>query len=101
VATGGAGADTFAYAETPWAAGEIRDFSASDHDVIDVRGMLSASGYSGSDPFTDGYLRITDSAQGAQIWSDVNQPGNSGWWLVGTIDGVSTSSLHYSGGLIT
>jgi hypothetical protein len=100
-ATGGAGADTFAYAETPWAAGHITDFNGSDGDVIDVRGMLQASGYAGSDPFTDGYLRITDSASGAQIWSDVNQPGNTDWWLVGTIDGVSTSSLHYSGGLIT
>jgi hypothetical protein len=100
-ATGGAGADTFAYAETPWAAGHITDFNGSEGDVIDVRGMLAASGYTGSDPFTDGYLRITDSASGAQIWSDVNQPGNTDWWLVGTIDGVSTSSLHYSGGLIT
>jgi hypothetical protein len=100
-ATGGAGADTFAYAETPWAAGTITDFSGAQGDLVDVRGMLQASGYTGSDPFTDGYLKITDSAAGAQIWSDVNQPGNTGWWLVATIDGVSTSSLHYSGGLIT
>jgi hypothetical protein len=63
---------------------------------------LAASGYIGSDPFADGYLQLTtDSSGNAQLWSDVHQPGNDGWWLVATLDGVSTSSLHYSGGLIT
>src|SRR6185312_4244169 len=99
---GGGGADTFAYSGTPWAGGGITDFNAAEGDKIDVSGLLQASGYTGSDPFADGYLQLTsDSSGNAQLWSDVHQPGNDGWWLVATLDGVSTSSLHYSGGLIT
>jgi Ca2+-binding RTX toxin-like protein len=99
---GGAGADTFAYATTPWAGGGITDFNPAEGDRIDVSGLLQTSGYGGSDPFADGYLKLTtDSGGNAQLWSDMNQPGNDGWWLVATLDGVSTSSLHYSGGLIT
>jgi RTX calcium-binding nonapeptide repeat (4 copies) len=99
---GGAGADIFSYAETPWAGGYITDFNASQGDEIDVSGLLAKSGYSGSDPFADGYLKYTADANGnAELWSDVHQSGNSGWWLVATLDGVSTSSLHYAGGLIT
>jgi hypothetical protein len=33
--------------------------------------------------------------------SDLHQAGNDGRWLVATLDGVSTSSLHYSGDLVT
>ncbi|MGZ3273969.1 MAG: type I secretion C-terminal target domain-containing protein [Caulobacteraceae bacterium] len=102
VVTGSAGADTFSYAETPWAGGEITDFTAAQGDRIDVSGLLGASGYSGSDPFADGYLKYTTDDHGnAQLWSDINLPGNDGWWLVATLDGVQTSSLHYSGGMIT
>jgi hypothetical protein len=98
---GGAGADTFAYASTPWVGGGITDFNAAEGDRIDVSGLLQSSGYGGSDPFADGFLKLTsDSSGNAQLWSDMNQPGNSGWWLVATLDGVSTSSLHYAGGLI-
>ena len=102
VVTGGSGADSFAYAETPWAGGAITDFNSGQGDAIDVTGLLAKSGYAGADPFGDGYLKYTtDSSGDAQLWSDVNQPGNDGWWLVATIDGVSTSSLHYAGGMIT
>jgi RTX calcium-binding nonapeptide repeat (4 copies) len=102
VATGGAGADIFSYAETPWAGGVITDFNASQGDEIDVSGLLAKSNYTGSDPFADQYLKYTTDANGdAQLWSDIHLSGNSGWWLVATLDGVSTSSLHYSGGLIT
>jgi Ca2+-binding RTX toxin-like protein len=101
-AAGGAGADTFAYAATPWAGGGITDFNAAEGDRIDVSGLLHTAGYAGSDPFADGYLRFAaDAAGNAQLWSDLHQPGNDSWWLVATLDGVSTSSLHYSGGLIT
>jgi Ca2+-binding RTX toxin-like protein len=99
---GGAGADTFTYLNTPWAGGGITDFNAGEGDKIDVSRLLAASGYTGADPFADGYLQLTsDSSGNAQLWSDVHQAGNDGWWLVATLDGVSTSSLHYANGLIT
>jgi Ca2+-binding RTX toxin-like protein len=101
-ATGGAGTDIFAYAETPWAGGTITDFTSGQGDAIDVTGLLAKSSYAGPDPFADGYLKYTtDSAGDAQLWSDLRQPGNDGWWLVATIDGVSSSSLHYANGMIT
>jgi hypothetical protein len=100
--TGGAGADTFAYPAIPWAGGHITDFNAAEGDKIDVSGLLSQAKYTGADPIADGFLKFdTDGGGNAQVWADYNVPGNDGWWLVATLDGVSTSSLHYSGGLIT
>jgi hypothetical protein len=100
--TGGAGSDTFAYAAIPWNGGGITDFSQSQADRIDVNGLLANAGFSGPDPFAAGYLKYeTDSAGNAQVWADYNLPGNDGWWLVTTLDGVSTSSLHYANGMIT
>lgn len=99
---GGAGADTFAYAAIPWAGGPITDFNASQGDSLDVTGLLANASFTGLDPFAAGYLKYgTDAGGSAQIWADYNLPGNDGWWLVATLDGVSTSSLHYANGLIT
>jgi hypothetical protein len=101
-AQGGGGADTFSFAAIPWAAGGITDFNAAQGDKIDLTGLLANAGFTGADPFAAGYLMYgTDSAGNAEILADYNQPGNNGWWLVTTLDGVSTSSLHYSGGMIT
>lgn len=69
---------------------------------LTCRAWLAHSGYTGSDPFADQYLKLTTASDGsAQVWSDVHAPGNDGWWLVATLDGVSTSSLYYSNGMIT
>lgn len=97
---GGGGADTFAFAETPWAAGTIGDFASDDR--IDLRGLLASASYTGSDPVADGYLKITNDANGnAQIWADYNQTGNNGWWLVTTVVGVHDASLQLNNGVIT
>jgi Ca2+-binding RTX toxin-like protein len=99
-AAGGAGADLFAFAGVPWAGAHVTDFGVGD--VLDLTGLMSTTADTGSDGFADGYLKLASDAAGdAQLWSDVHQPGNDGWWLVATLDGVSTSSLSYSGGLIT
>jgi Ca2+-binding RTX toxin-like protein len=101
-ATGGAGADTFAYAAIPWARGAITDFNAAQGDRIDVAGLLSHASFTDPDPFAAGYLKLeTDGDGNAQLWADYNLPGNDGWWLVATLDGISTSSLHYADGMIT
>jgi hypothetical protein len=99
---GGAGADTFAYAAIPWAGGGITDFNAAQGDTVDVTGLLANASFTGPDPFAAGYLKFTaDGSGNAQLWADYNLPGNNGWWLVATLDGVSTSTLHYANGLIT
>jgi Ca2+-binding RTX toxin-like protein len=100
-ATGGGGNDTFAFAETPWAAGHITDFGAGD--TVDLTGLLAASGYTGSDPVGAGYIKLTsDSSGDAQIWSNLGKvdPGY-GWWLVTTLDGEASSALHVHGAFIT
>ena len=99
--TGGGGHNDFVFGETPWAAADIADFTQGP-DRVDVRGLLARSDFTGGDPFAAGYLKYGADAHGdAQIWSDLNQSGNSGWWLVATLDGVDPSSLHYSNGMIT
>jgi beta-glucanase (GH16 family) len=101
VASGGAGADKFVFNETPWAGGHITDFTPGV-DAIDLTGLLARSGYAGANPIGDGYLKIVADAQGnAQVWSNLDHtsPG-AGWWLVTTLDGVSTSSVGMHGALL-
>ena len=102
VVTGGGGADTFAFAETPWAGSVITDFSLSQ-DKIDLSGLLSHDGYTGSNAIADGWIKIADDGQGdAQVWSDLDKtvPGE-GWYVVATVDHVAAASLHMQGAFIT
>jgi hypothetical protein len=96
---GGGGADVFKFTEVPWAGAHITDFSAGD--TVDLTLML-ATLYPIGDPFAAGYMKLTDDGAGnAQLWADYHIPGNDGWWLVATVDGLNPSSLHYANGLIT
>ncbi|MDB5460832.1 MAG: hypothetical protein JWO72_2573, partial [Caulobacteraceae bacterium] len=101
VVTGGAGADDFVFKETPWAGSHITDFTAGS-DVIDLTGLLATSGYSGSNPVADGFLKFDSDAGGnARIWANLDHvsPG-AGWWVVATLDNVSAGSLQAQGGMI-
>jgi beta-glucanase (GH16 family) len=92
VVTGAGGADTFKFAETPWASGHITDFSADD--VLDLSGLLAASGYTGSDPVGAGYIKITDDGSGdAQVWSYIGGQ----WWEITALDNVAASAVHMQG----
>jgi hypothetical protein len=96
-AAGGAGADTFIYPGIPWASGGITDFNAAEGDKIDLTGLLANAGFTGSDPFADGYLKLTTDGTGnAVLWANYNQLSNDGWWPVATLDGVAASSLHFA-----
>ncbi|HEY4028818.1 MAG TPA: Calx-beta domain-containing protein [Caulobacteraceae bacterium] len=99
IVTGNGGNDTFKFAEIPWAGGHITDFNAGD--VLDLTGLMHTTSDTGSDGFADGYLKIADNAQGAaQVWANYNLPGNDGWWLVETLDGVTSAALHHAGAMI-
>jgi hypothetical protein len=101
VVTGNGGADSFAFAETPWAGATIADFSSQDQ--VDLSGLLAKEGYAGSDAVADGWIRIADDGHGnAQIASDLDKvsPGE-GWYVVATLDHVAASSLHMQGAFIT
>jgi len=101
VATGGGGSDTFVFNETPWAGGHVTDFNPGA-DTLDLTGLLTHSGYHGSDAAADGYVKIVDAAGGAQVWSNLDSvsPG-AGWWLVTSLDGVTASSVHLHGAFIS
>jgi beta-glucanase (GH16 family) len=101
VVTGNGGADTFKFAEVPWAGGHITDFGSDDR--LDLSAMFARYGYSGTDPLHDGHLSFASDGQGGtQVWFDMDGlPVGSGTWLVTTLDHVSPSSLAISGGVIS
>lgn len=55
--TGGSGADRFVFAD-PDQQDMVHDFARAEGDKVDVSQLLAHVGYTGSDPFADGYLRI-------------------------------------------
>ncbi|MCR5875230.1 family 16 glycosylhydrolase [Phenylobacterium sp. J426] len=59
VITGGAGADRFVFAKEPWSPARITDFERGV-DKIDLRGLFDAVGYTGTDPFGAGYMKLID-----------------------------------------
>jgi Ca2+-binding RTX toxin-like protein len=80
VLVGGGGADHFEFRAENWAPAEIRDFQAGA-DKIDVSAMLDAAGYTGSNPFADGWLKlISDDAGGTKVLFDHDGPGGNPVW---------------------
>ena len=97
-ATGGGGADTFLVAGLPAKASAITDFSASDR--LDLTGLLSSLGYTGSSPIAAGYLKIAaDGAGNAQVWANPT-PSGSTWTLVTTLDGVAAGAVQMQGDVL-
>jgi beta-glucanase (GH16 family) len=98
--TGGAGNDTFVYTQFPWDTGLITDFTPGQ-DQIDVRGMLSGVGYTGSDPVGAGYLTLkTDGAGATEVWLDPDGWGPGGGYWVFNLANVQASSLQVQNGFI-
>jgi len=63
VMTGDGGSDTFVFNYQPWNAGHITDFNPAA-DKIDVSGLLTSAGYTGSNPFGDGTLSLSSDGHG-------------------------------------
>jgi hypothetical protein len=98
---GNGGDDVFQFSGVPWAGAHIYGFTSGD--VVDLTAMMSTVDHEPSiDPFSSGFLKFTDDGSGdAQIWANYQVPGNDVFWLVATLSGVSSSSLHYDHALIT
>ncbi len=93
--TGGGGADTFVFNVLPWNAGHITDFTVGV-DKLDLSGLITASGYTGSDLVGDGYLSITaDGHGGSRLLFDMDGRGAANPWAttIVTLDGVSPHGL--------
>jgi hypothetical protein len=98
VLTGAGGADHFVFNAENWAPARITDFE-DGVDKIDLRGMLDAVGYTGSDPFADGYLKlIDDGAGGTKVLFDRDAGGAAQQWpnYVFQVEKVAPSALGAS-----
>jgi len=71
VLTGAAGADTFVYLSTRDAGDRITDF-VSGTDKIDLSALLTAIGYTGSDPLADGVVRLVNTSAGLSLQIDTD-----------------------------
>jgi predicted extracellular nuclease len=64
--TGGAGTDLFAYASMRDAGDVLTDFTPGT-DLIDLRALLAAAGYSGTDAVAEGWVRFVPVAGGTSL----------------------------------
>ncbi|HWE72698.1 MAG TPA: type I secretion C-terminal target domain-containing protein [Stellaceae bacterium] len=91
--TGGGGADTFVFKAMPWNAGQITDFTLGT-DKIDLSALLTAAGYTGSDPVADGYVTFASDGHGdTQIYFNPHSASQSWPMLVTTLDHVAPTGL--------
>jgi Ca2+-binding RTX toxin-like protein len=98
VLTGAGGADHFRFPAENWAPARITDFE-DGVDKIDIRGMLDAIGYTGTDPFGAGYLKlIEDGAGGTKVLFDSDAGGPNPQWpnYVFQVEKVAPSALGAS-----
>jgi hypothetical protein len=96
IVTSGGGADTIVYQYLPWNnTGHITDFTLGT-DKLDFNALFAASGYSGSDPMADGYVRFeADGAGGTRVYYDPDGYGTGYRWptLITTLDHISPQGL--------
>lgn len=101
--TGNGGADVFVFGQLPWSAGAVTDF-ATGTDKIDLRPLLQASGYAGSNPITDGYVRFeSDGVGGTKVMFDTDGPGAAQAWAyhVTTLKNVAPGAVGVGDLLVT
>ena len=96
VMTGNGGADQFVFQFLPWNAGSITDFNTAA-DVLNLKGIFAAIGYTGSNPVADGYLAFNSDGQGdTQVIVNPQGPGTQIPITVTTLDHVDPSMIHSS-----
>jgi Ca2+-binding RTX toxin-like protein len=93
VMTGDGGADSFVFQAVPWNAGEITDFTPGT-DKIDLSAVLSAAGYTGSDPVADGWVTFASDGHGdTQLFFDAHNPSAPWPSLITTLDDLAPTGL--------
>ena len=92
--TGGAGSDTFVFNSLPTHAGDITDFTHGV-DKLDLSGIFSSIGYTGTNPLKGNYLSFVSDHHGdTNVY--VNAHNGAGSILVTTLDHISPSSITTS-----
>ena len=93
VMTGDGGADSFVFQAVPWNAGQITDFTPGT-DKIDLGAVLSAAGYTGSDPVADGWVTFAADGHGdTQVLFDAHDPSAPWPSLITTLDNLAPTEL--------
>jgi uncharacterized repeat protein (TIGR03803 family) len=96
VMTGDGGADQFVFQFLPWNAGSITDFNTAA-DVLNLKGIFAAIGYTGSNPVADGFLVFHSDGQGdTQVIVNPQGPSTQIPIAVTTLDHVDPSMIHSS-----
>jgi beta-glucanase (GH16 family) len=91
--TGGGGHDTFVFDVLPWNAGHVTDFNTIN-DQLDLTGIFSSIGYTGSNPVADGYLSfVSDGAGDTQVFVNAHNASSPWPTLITTLDHIAPGSI--------
>jgi Ca2+-binding RTX toxin-like protein len=95
--TGGAGADVFVWSQEPWSPATVTDFQVGT-DRLDLSALFAASGYSGTDPVADGYIRLQNGPGGLQVLFDRDGPAPGQQWpnFIITLNGLNAFSTTWA-----
>jgi len=94
--TGGGGSNTFVFNVTPWSAGHVTDFTPAT-DKIDLSGVLSSYGYTGTNPIADGWVSLAaDGAGNTQVLMNPHDPSWPWSYTITTLDHVSPTQITNS-----
>ena len=92
--TGGDGMDLFTYTSMRDAGDVVTDFTPGT-DKIDLRTLLAASGYAGSDAVAEGFVRFVPVLGGTGVQVDTDGPaGGAAFRALLTLRGVSPGQLN-------
>lgn len=75
--SGGAGTDTFVYRSMRDGTDTLLDFTPGE-DKLNLHHLLRSVNYTGSDPLSEGWLRVIDSPNGALVQVDTDGPRGGG-----------------------
>ena len=93
VIAGGGGKDLFVYRSMNEGVDSITDFTPGQ-DQVDLRSLLANIGYTGSNPFADGWLRTIASNSGVSIQVDADGSGNAaGFTPLLTLRGLTPAQI--------
>lgn len=90
--TGGSGRNVYVYAALRDAGDTITDFAPA-RDAIDLRQLLAALGWRGSDALAEGWVRLSPLSGGTLVQLDTDGPGPAVARPLATLTGVSPAQL--------
>ena len=90
--TTGAGSDTLVYQTMRDAMDTVNDFTPAA-DRIDLSLLLAGVGYTGSNPFVDGYARLVNVAGGVSVQIDIDGSGPATYRPLVLLKGLSETNM--------